>query len=137
MNLTKLSAKPKVNKILLSIKPKFIEEIKKGNKKFEYRKTIFKNKDIDTVIIYASSPISKAVGEFKIKNILIDTPKNIWNQTKDNSGISKDFFNEYFEDKNYAYAIEITETVFYDIPKDIFEKYKLKAPQSFCYIYNI
>ena len=62
MSLTKLSAKPKVNKILLSIKPKFIEEIKKGNKNFEYRKTIFKNTDIDTVIIYASSPISKSIG---------------------------------------------------------------------------
>lgn len=134
MSLTKLSAKPKVNKILLSIKPKFIEEIKKGNKKFEYRKTIFKNADIDTVIIYASSPISKAIGEFKIKNIRVNNPKELWRQTSNKSGITLDFFNEYFMNKDKGYAIEISELVIYEEPIDIFNKYGLRAPQSFCYI---
>lgn len=134
MSLTKLSAKPKVNKILLSIKPKFIEEIKKGNKKFEYRKTIFKNTDIDTVVIYASSPISKAIGEFKIKKILVNTPKELWRQTSNKSGITLDFFNEYFCNKDKGYAIEISELVIYKEPIDILNKFGLRAPQSFCYI---
>lgn len=134
MSLTKLSARPKVNKILLSIKPKFIEEIKKGNKKFEYRKTIFKNTDIDTVVIYASSPISKAIGEFKIKNILVNNPKELWRQTSNKSGITLDFFNEYFSNKDKGYALEISELVIYKEPIDIFNKFGLIAPQSFCYI---
>ena len=134
MSLTKLSAKPKVNKILLSIKPKFIEEIKNGNKKFEYRKTIFKNLDIDTVVIYASSPISKAVGEFKIKKILKENPNQLWKLTKDKSGISLDFYNEYFDNKKIGYAIEISELKIYKKPIDINENFGLKAPQSFCYI---
>lgn len=136
MSLTKLSAKPKVNKILLSIKPKFIEEIKKGNKKFEFRKTIFKNTDIDTVIIYASSPISKAIGEFKIKNILVNCPKELWRQTSKNAGITSEFFEEYFNNKKIGYAIEISELVIYSEPLDIQKKFGLKAPQSFCYIKN-
>lgn len=38
-------------KILLSIKPVFVEEIFKGDKKFEYRRTIFKRKDIKKVVV--------------------------------------------------------------------------------------
>lgn len=134
MSSKKLSMKPKANKILLSIKPKFIEEIKSGKKKFEYRKSIFKKTDVDIVVIYASSPISKAVGEFKIKQIIKDEPCKIWNLTKDKSGITKDFFNEYFNSKTFAYAIEIEDFKLYNNPIDISIKYQLKAPQSFCYI---
>lgn len=136
MNLKKLSVEPKVNKILLSIKPKFVEEIKSGKKKFEYRKSIFKNPNIDIVVIYASAPISKAIGEFKIKQIIKDRPNKIWSLTKDKSGITKDFFNEYFTSKAYAYAIEIEDFKLYNDPIDISTKYQLKAPQSFCYIKN-
>ena len=134
MNLKELLKKPKVHKILLSIKPKYVEEIRKGNKMYEYRKTIFKNTDVDTVIIYASSPISKVIGEFKIKKILKGEPNNIWDITKDQSGVSKAFYDEYFEKKRYAYAIEIIELKFYEEPIDIYTKFKVKAPQSFCYI---
>lgn len=37
-------------KVLLSIKPEFVEEIILGNKKFEYRKSIFKRKDISSIV---------------------------------------------------------------------------------------
>ena len=46
-------------KILLSIKPTFVEEIFKGDKKFEFRRTIFKRKDIKKVVVYATKPIGK------------------------------------------------------------------------------
>ena len=37
-------------KVLLSIKPEFAEKIFNGTKKYEFRKSIFKNKDVDKVI---------------------------------------------------------------------------------------
>lgn len=136
MSLKQLSVKQKVNKILLSIKPKYVEEIKSGKKKFEYRKSIFTNSNVDIVVIYASSPISKAIGEFKIKQIIKDEPHKVWNLTKNGSGITEDFFYEYFNSKEFAYAIEIEDFKLYNDPIDISTKYQLKAPQSFCYIKN-
>ena len=38
-------------KVLFSIYPTYIEEIFKGTKKFEFRRKIFKNKDVDAIIM--------------------------------------------------------------------------------------
>ena len=53
-------------KIVLSIKPEFAFKIFDGTKKFEFRKSIFKNVNIKSVILYASSPIQQVIGEFEI-----------------------------------------------------------------------
>ena len=58
-------------KILLSIKPEFVEEIFSGRKKFEYRKAIFTNKKVTSVIVYSTMPVGKIVGEFTIEEVLV------------------------------------------------------------------
>lgn len=121
-------------KAILSIKPKFVEEILSGNKKFEYRKKIFKQ-DIDSVVIYASRPIGMFVGEFKIKNTLYDDIDTIWEKTNNFSGISHKYFKKYFEKHDKGYALEIDDLIIYEepiIPQKILSNFK--APQSFCYI---
>ena len=85
--------------VILSIRPEFVEKIFSGEKQYEYRKILFKQK-VDTVYIYASRPISKIVGEFKIAEIICDTPANIWNQTKEHSGVTKSFFQKYYAGKD-------------------------------------
>ena len=57
--------------VLLSIKPEFAEKIFDGTKKFEFRKSIFKNTDVQTVIVYASSPVQQVIGEFTIDSIFV------------------------------------------------------------------
>ncbi|WP_141604480.1 ASCH domain-containing protein [Terrilactibacillus laevilacticus] len=122
-------------KVLLSIKPEFVEGIISGEKKYEYRKSIFKRNDVSSVVVYATKPYGKVVGEFEIENILIDDPGNIWNQTKEFSGITKSFFNSYFEGRKKGVAIQIRDFRKYENPLDLFEFDKdLKVPpQSFCY----
>ena len=51
-------------KVLLSIKPEFVEKIFSGEKRFEYRKSIFKQQNIDTIVIYSTMPVGMIVGEF-------------------------------------------------------------------------
>ena len=61
--------------VLLSIKPNYVEEIKKGNKKYEFRKSLFSKKNlnkIEKVFIYSSSPVQKIVARFFISVILED-----------------------------------------------------------------
>lgn len=123
-------------KVLLSIKPEFVDEIIEGRKKYEYRKSIFKRNDVSSIVIYATKPYGKVVGEFLIEKIIEDKPKNIWKETKKYSGITHQFFNEYFHGREIGFAIQIKEFIAYDRPLELNEySEKIKfAPQSFCYI---
>lgn len=121
-------------KALLSIKPEYVEKIFSGEKKFEYRKSLFSKKDIKTVIIYATMPIGKVVGEFEIDKIINLKPQELWAQTKDHSGISESFFFEYFDKRSQGIAIKIKSFKKYSLPKCIKKDFNLTPPQSFIYI---
>ncbi len=121
-------------KVLLSIKPEYVEKIFSGIKKYEYRRSIFKNKEIDTIVIYSSSPVKRIVGEFKIKNIIKDLPEKLWELSPENTGIDKIKFKEYFFMKEEGYAIEIGRIKKYKTPKLLEEVGVKKAPQSFLYL---
>ncbi|MGG4397402.1 hypothetical protein ABEX25_24145 [Paenibacillus thiaminolyticus] len=94
--------------VLLSIKPEFVEKIFNNEKLYEYRKTIFRQK-INKVFIYSTMPVGKIVGEFSVAAILHDHPEHIWELTNECSGITYDFFLQYFGEKEEAYAIQIGE----------------------------
>ncbi len=123
--------------VLLSIKPKYAEAILKGEKKYEFRKIIFKNKKIRYIYIYSTSPIKKIVGVFTMKNIICDHPENLWLKFKDLSGINyKDFLN-YFDRKEIGFAIEIDTIKQFDMPIDPRELMPgFTPPLSFCYLTN-
>jgi len=76
-------------RVLLSIKPEFAEKIFNGTKKYEFRRTVFKNQDIKTVVVYASSPVQKVIGEFEIEEIISDQLQALWKQTKKYAGINE------------------------------------------------
>jgi len=120
-------------KVVLSIKPEFAFKIFDGTKKFEFRRTIFKNKKVQTVLVYASSPVQKVIGEFQIKRIINHDLQTLWSLTQDFSGISEDYFFKYFEDKIVGYAIEISTPLKYKVPKNLKTDYNLQPPQSFAY----
>ena len=120
-------------KVLLSIKPVFALKIFEGTKRYEFRKNIFK-KNVEIVVVYASSPVQQVIGEFEIKDILHDDLESIWHETNLYSGISRDFFNSYFINKEKAYAIEIGNLKKYKQPL-LLSDFKLNfAPQSYIYI---
>lgn len=122
-------------KILLSIKPEFVEQIFKGKKKFEYRKSIFANQEVSSVVIYSTMPVGRIVGEFSISQVLMDTPEQIWRNTKQKSGITKTFYDMYFENRNKAYALEIGELTQYKTPINPYELIDgFVPPQSFRYL---
>jgi predicted transcriptional regulator len=121
--------------VLLSIKPIFMHKIFQGIKQYEFRRSIFKNRDVVTVIVYASSPICKVVGEFEIKDILELEKELLWHNTKDYSGITKEYFDSYFRDRNIGYAIKIGKTRLYSTPLELSKDFNVKRPpQSFMYV---
>ncbi len=121
-------------KVILSIKPEFADKIFSGIKKFEFRRALFKNKDVKTILVYSSSPVQKIIGEFEIEKILAENPDTLWSKTKDYSGISREYFDAYFTDKDLGYAIEVKKVKRYKTPKCIKSDYNMLPPQSFAYL---
>jgi predicted transcriptional regulator len=121
-------------KVVLSIKPEFANKIFEGTKKYEFRRAIFKNPNVKKVVVYSSSPVQKIIGEFEIDRIIIHDLETLWNKTKKYSGISKDFFFQYFDNKKLGFAIKIKNTKLYQTPRCIRNDYNLFPPQSFLYL---
>lgn len=119
--------------VLLSIKPKYANQILNGNKRYEFRKSVFNYRDLEMVYIYSSSTIKRIVGAFAIKSIIEKHPVQLWNEWKDFSGIGEEDFFDFFRGKNKGFAIEIGDVEAFDLinPKDHIRNFV--PPQSFCY----
>jgi predicted transcriptional regulator len=121
-------------KVLLSIKPEFAQKIFEGSKRYEYRRTIFKQGEVTKVIVYASAPIQKVIGEFQIGDILHDEPLALWAITENYAGISKDRFLQYFSNSISGYAILVETPTMYSNPLPL-ESFMVSCPpQSFMYL---
>ena len=121
-------------KVILSIRPEYVQKIFGGTKKFEFRRSIFKNKRVTSVIVYASAPVQRVVGEFGIGKIVCDSPESLWKMAKSVAGISHDQLMAYFDGKRRGYAIEIINPVRYEISKDLRRDFGCRPPQSFVYV---
>lgn len=121
-------------KVLLSIRPEFALKIFDGSKRFEYRRTIFKQGAVTKVIVYASAPIQKVIGEFEIGDILHDEPLALWDRTKNYAGISKDRFLQYFSNSVKGYAILVKTPTMYSSPLPLNWLMVSSPPQSFVYL---
>jgi predicted transcriptional regulator len=121
--------------VLLSIKPKYVRSIIEGEKRYEFRKMIFKNRGIDLIYIYSSSPVKKIVGTFEVGGILEEHPRDLWDNVKEYAGINdRDFFS-YFKGKSQAFAIEIQNLQEFIDPIDPYETIPgFVPPQSYCYM---
>ena len=121
-------------KVLLSIKPEYANRIFDGTKKFEYRRSIFKDASVTSVVVYASAPVQKVIGEFEIDGIRQDSPEGLWRTTGDYAGIAQDKLLAYFSGKASGYAIEVGALTKYPRPRTL-RSFAVKAPpQSFVYI---
>jgi predicted transcriptional regulator len=122
-------------KVLLSIKPEYADKIFSGEKGFEFRKSIFAHPDVDTVVVYATMPVGKVIGEFKIADVHSGPPADVWSRTRGRSGISLSFYSQYFKGREKAYAIEVGEITKFAAPRSIRDVLgRDMPPQSFAYL---
>lgn len=105
-------------KVLLSIKPQYAEAILSGRKRYEYRRAIFKRPGVQRVVIYASTPVRRIVGEFCVEEIIEAPPMMLWARTAEGSGLRKSQFEAYFAGKEMGYAIRVHAPVRYASPID-------------------
>lgn len=121
-------------RILMPINPEYVDQILSGRKKYEYRKVKAKRKNIDKMIIYSTSPVMKVVAEVDIKDILEENPEILWEMTKNESGITKEFYNKYYKNKETAVAYKLGTIKIYEEPKKLSDIGIEYVPQSFVYL---
>lgn len=121
--------------VLLSIRPIHVANILAGTKTFEFRRKIFARKDVRSVLIYCTKPVGRFVGEFDIDDILCDSPNKLWKRTRAGSGISKEYFDDYFCGREQAYALRIGRVRAFEqhvVPGEVIDGFS--PPQSFMYV---
>lgn len=92
--------------LLISIHPEFIEKILKGEKVFEFRKSL--PSQLPThLVIYATTPVQKVVAVVDVEGVLSGAPSRIWRQAGKGGGISRSYFRQYFAGRKSAQAIQL------------------------------
>lgn len=104
-----------------------------GNKQFEFRKVRCRS-DVDKIIIYATSPVMLVVGEAEVIEVIVDIPEQVWEMTSEFAGISKRFYDKYYQNKDKAVAYRLGEVKKYKKPLTLADFGINFAPQSFVYV---
>lgn len=86
------------------------------------------------MVVYASDPIKKVIGEFQVGEILYDELHALWAKTGEQAGIAKERFLEYFTNKAKGYAIKVEEARKYENPLALHQFMLSWPPQSFTYL---
>ena len=117
----------------MSIRPPYAEAIFRGEKRFEFRRAIFR-RAVDVVVVYITSPTCLVVGEFDVADIISDSVEDLWSRTSRHAGIDRDLFFNYFKGRDVGHAIAIGDVRKYKKPLELAGTFGIRAPQSFVYV---
>ena len=122
-----------MSRMLLSIKPEYAQKIVVGTKKYEFRK-FHCRRDVDTIVIYVTTPVKRVIGEASLIRILEGDLALVWRETKGFGGIRKKDYLAYFGKRDTAIAYQLGCVTLYDEPMLLEELGLHYVPQSFAYI---
>ncbi len=130
MSIKKLS-------ILISIKPEYVDLIFSGDKTVELRRVLPKNLPDNTeIIIYATSPTKCIVGKARIKNIEEQPLDKLWKKFGHRTGITLEYFKEYFKGKDRGYGLILDRIEKFSSPYplgSLRDTLNFSPPQSYMY----
>jgi predicted transcriptional regulator len=123
--------------IILSIKPKYADQIMAGAKTIELRRRFSSAVLIGArAFIYSSTPAKALIGYATIADVRRLSVHQIWRLYADESGVSHAEFTAYFKGLTHGYAISLREPRRFRIPPDmqnLRERFGFRAPQSYRY----
>lgn len=121
--------------IILPIHPIYVERIRIGMKRVEFRAKIWNERsDIKTVFVYETNPTSAIVGYFEIADTLIGSPEDVYVRSGLFAGIEHQKYVEYSEGRDVMHGLVIKYPIFFKnpVPISLLDS-KMRAPQSFYY----
>ena len=100
--------------LLLSLKPRYANLVFDGLKKVELRRRSPKNLKGRDVFVYVTNPDRILRGGFKVGDVWIGTPEEIWEIVSESAGLDKSDFDAYYAGREIAYALEIVDVWEYE-----------------------
>ena len=94
--------------LLVSIRPRFVDQIFAGTKTVELRRVRPRVEAADLVIVYASGHEKALVGAFQVAAVIEAIPADIWTRFGPATGLSKTEFDTYFAGVTIGYAIKVS-----------------------------
>jgi predicted transcriptional regulator len=124
--------------LLLSIRPRFADQIFAGTKTVELRRVRPRVKTGDLVIVYASGTQKALVGAFQIADVIAGSAESIWRRFGGGTGLSKAEFDGYFAGADTGFALEVARTWQLPAPVQLAtlrrQRGGFQAPQSYRYM---
>lgn len=121
--------------VLLSVRPRFAEQILAGTKTVEFRRS-WAAQPVGLAVIYSSSPIQRLVGIVEIEGMVVAAPTTVWTKCRAlGPGLERNELMEYFIGKERAYGLllgGITLPTKPVPPKSLFKGFR--PPQSYRYL---
>ena len=90
----------------------------------------------DDGILHGMHSTSQEFPLFEIGDVIHDELNSLWSTTNEYSGITEDYYLEYFKGKESGYAICVKKAELYDEPICIKETFGINPPQSFAYVHK-
>lgn len=116
----------------------FASKILAGTKTIELRRVRPNVTPGYHVLIYSSSPEMALLGSARVEEILSDAPSNLWGRVKDQAGICRKEYDDYFIGASTAIGIRLgaVQRLVLPIPlRELRERWPwLRPPQSYRYV---
>ena len=90
--------------------------------------------EINKIYIYATAPVKMIVGEVEVVNKMSMDKEKLWLETQKYAGITKEFYDQYFEYQDCACAYRIGKAKQCRFPVPLNSVGIKSVPQSFIYV---
>lgn len=119
---------------LLPIRPEYASAIMRGDKRVEFRRRGF-SRDVEFVVVYASSPVKRILGFFRVSEVAAGHPEELWDRYSEVGAIDLEAYTAYYAGAEQGVAIEIERVCVLQnpVPLSVLGE-SMKPPQSFQYI---
>jgi len=99
---------------------------------WEYRRRKNKIKVGDKIILYATAPNKEIIGEFIVGEIIVGSPNELWEKTKDEVCYRKDEVLPYLESGDFPIAFKVANPKKYSRVISLNKIPFFKPPMSYC-----
>jgi predicted transcriptional regulator len=122
--------------VLLSVKPRFCDQILTRSKRVEFRRSWPAGTDIGAMVLYSSSPVQQLVGVAYVDRVEERDDDGLWALAcQHGGGLDRDELVGYFHGKAKGFGILISDVKVAATavdPKELFEDFR--PPQSYQYL---
>ncbi len=114
---------------MIALRPQYWEMYKDGSKIWELRKDTHSPRGVDGLVIYATAPVSRIVGEVDLVSAHVGDVDDVWDVVKGGCGITREQYDLYYQDQETAIAYRLGNVWEYSPSLDA-----RRAPQGYKYL---